>query len=390
MRFLALALFLLALAPAPSRYLVSWGMESRTYPPDGTAGHDFLAVFDIAAGPDFGKLVAFLPVPTRAQMAHHVNSSMPPNHLLFANDFMAAQSYVFDVSDPLKPSISAAFTNAGAYNHPHTFAYLSNGNVLATYQVKGARGDAPGGLVELDTKGHMLRSSDASDPTIDPDIRPYSVEIAESLDRAITTSAPMPPLDTKNPTHEVQVWRLSDLKLLSTIDLPMPPTFKGVAAEYPDEALLLADGKTVLVKTARCGLFELTDLSATKPQAHFVYDFGERSCSGVPVLAGNYWIQASMSAHALTTLDVSDPSHPVEVSHLYLGANAIPHWLAIEPGTGNLVVTGYGSLLHRISFANIDLHTGQLTLDPRYIDLDRMWPDGWDGPAIPHGTVYYR
>ena len=37
MRFIALALVLLAAAPAaPHRYLVSWGMEARGNPGDGT------------------------------------------------------------------------------------------------------------------------------------------------------------------------------------------------------------------------------------------------------------------------------------------------------------------------------------------------------------------
>jgi hypothetical protein len=97
MRFFALFLLLWAVASAPlqRRYLVAWGMESK-YPADG-AGRDFLAVFEIGDPADFGRLVAMLPVPTHAQMAHHTNYVMPPNHMLFANDFMAGQSYIFDL-----------------------------------------------------------------------------------------------------------------------------------------------------------------------------------------------------------------------------------------------------------------------------------------------------
>ena len=62
----------------------------------------------------------------------------------------------------------------------------------------------------------------------------------------------------------------------------------------------------------------------------------------------------------------------------------------MEPSTGNIVINGYGSLLHRISFASIDLRTGAMTLDSRSIDLNRAWPDGWNGPLIAHGTVFYR
>ena len=362
-------------------------MESNTYPATGN-GHDFLAIYGVG-NVNFGKLVSFVPTTTPSQMAHHINFAMGRHRLLFTNDFMAAESYVFDVDDPHKPAISATFTNAGPYTHPHTFVQLSNGHILATYQVKD-NVDTTGGLVELDINGRMIRASDASAPNVDPNIRPYSLQVIESLDRVVTTTAVMPPLETKEAAHEVQVWRLHDLKLLKTIDLPKPPTFKGIANQDPDEAALLADGKTLLVKTSRCGLFELTGVEGSDPEAQFVYDFGGRSCSGVPVVVGNYWIEASMSNHDIVALDVHDPAHPVEASRLYLGPNAIPHWMSGDASTGDLVITGFGSLLHRISLAHVDTRTGALTLDSRAIDMLRQrWPDGWNGAAVPHGTMFY-
>jgi len=387
MRYLALAAILLAAAPVPShsRYLVSWGMESRVFPGDGI-GHDFIAVFDIGDQANFGRLVAMLPVETRAQMAHHTNSTMPPNHLVFANDFMADRSYIFDLNDPLKPRVAASFTDAGPYSHPHSFAYLSSGNVLAAFQLKGA--DAPGGLVELDSKGNAIRASGASDVGVDPNVRPYSVLAIEALDRVVTTTAPMTPLETREPTHSVQVWRLSDLKLLKTVMLPEPKPY-AVARDYTDDAALLSDGKTVLVKTSRCGLFALNDLTEENPSAQFVYDYGGRGCDGVPFVVGNYYVQATKTEHSIVALDVRDPSHPVEAGRLYLGPAALPHWLSLEPGTNRFVITGYGSIRTSIHFATIDLHTGALALEPYSIDFNRKWPDGWDGPAIPHGTVFY-
>jgi hypothetical protein len=381
-----LALLLVGASSAPPRYLVAWAMEAQGQPAHGE-GLDVLAVFDISDGSNFGKLVAYVPTRIRAQMAHHTNVSMPANHRLFANDFMAAQSQIFDVTDVHHPLLAESFTDAAGYTHPHSFATLSNGNVLATYQIKG-NADEPGALVEFDNRGKVVKATSAAAPGIDENIRPYSVLAIESLDRVVTTSAPMPPLDTKAPTSVVQIWRLSDLALLKTIPLSKAPLASG--ATYSDDALLLGDGKTVLVKTATCGLFALTGIDGANPSALYVYDFGGRSCSGVPVLAGRYWVEAQLSVHALIALDVSDPLHPVEASHLYLGATSRPHWLAIEPGTGNIVINGYGSLLHRISFASIDLRTGALTLDSRSIDLNRSWPDGWNGPLIAHGTVFYR
>ncbi|HZZ00793.1 MAG TPA: hypothetical protein VFE36_14605 [Candidatus Baltobacteraceae bacterium] len=390
MRFLALALLLLVIAPVPShsRYLVAWGMETKSYPGD-RVGHDFLAVFDIDDSAQFGHLVAFLPVATRAQMAHHTNYAMPSNHMLFANDFMAGRTYVFDLRNPQNPRVAASFGNAGPYTHAHSFAYLSNGNVLATYQIKGWSAGVPGGLVEMDRRGRVLRTSSAAAPQTGGFIRPYSLVVIENMNRVVTTSAAMPPLEMTEPSRVVQIWRLSDLKLLKTVVLPKPKRFKGVASQNADEAALLADGSTVLVKTSACGLYRINGVEGSNPSAEFVYDFGYRSCSGVPIVVGNYWIQPSMSGHSITSLDVRDPSHPVEAGHLYLGGDAIPHWMALEPGTGNLVVTGFGSMLNRIVFAAVDPQTGTLTLDARTIDFNRKWPDGWTGPSIPHGTLFY-
>ena len=33
---------------------------------------------------------------------------------------------------------------------------------------------------------------------------------------------------------------------------------------------------------------------------------------------------------------------------------------------------------------------GALTLERQSIDMDRKWPDGWAGPAMPHGAVFSR
>jgi hypothetical protein len=389
MRIAALicAVFMLASSAPQDRYLVAWVMEANQFPANGE-GRDFLAVFDVGA--NFGKLVAVVPTQTHAMMAHHTNESMPANHLLFASDFMAGQGEIFDVSDPRNPRLASSFDAANGYSHMHSFAALSNGHTMATYQIKGWDGNEPGALVELDERGRIVRTSDASAPALDANVRPYGLLVLENLDRVVTTSAPMPPIDIKAPTHVIQIWRLSDLKLLHTLDLPKPPVY-GVAGQGADDATLLGDGKTVMVKTSSCGLYKLTDVSAEQPQLQFVYDFGARACSGVPVVAGHYWVEALQSAHALVALDVEDPAHPTEVSQLFLGPEARPHWLSLEPLTGNIVITGYGSLVNRISFATIDLDSGYLKLDPRFIDLKhRVWADGWKGAAIPHGALFYR
>jgi hypothetical protein len=382
---------LLASAPASgSDYLYVWGMETRdpskAMPAAATMGRDFLAVFDIrSTSGHFGKLISMLPVGTRAQMAHHTNYEMPADGRLFASDYMAGEDYVFDLRDPGRPKLLASFANAGPYTHAHSFERLANGDTLATYQFKGDPDVAAGALVELDANGHLVRASDASDPAVESFIRPYSVLAVPKLDRVVTTSASMLPTDKSS--HVIQVWRLSDLELIKTVVMPQPAHYGDVVSKSAAEARLLQDGKTVLVVTATCGLYRLSDLATDTPRAQFIYDFGYRSCA-VPTVVGHYWIQAAMSGHSLVSLDVRDASHPTEAGHLRLKGDELPHWLAHEPHGNRIVVTGFGSLATHAIFATVNPNTGTLALDAHQIDFDRKWPDGWNGPAMPHGSLF--
>lgn len=387
---LALALLTMSASVRASDYLYVWGMEthdpSKPMPAPDTMGRDFIAVFNVRSGSaDFGKLIAMLPVGTKAQMAHHTNYEMPTDGRLFASDYMSGDGFVFDLREPLHPKLVAHFADAGPYTHAHSFDRLANGHTLATYQFKGKPDVAAGALVELDGSGHVVRASDASDPNVDPFIRPYSVVAVPKLDRVVTTSASMLPTDKSS--HVVQVWRLSDLKLLKTVVLPQPPHYGDIVAKSASEARLLQDGRTVLVVTSTCGLYKINDLATTDPQAEFVYDFGYRSCS-VPTVVGRYWIQTATSGHSLVSLDVRNASHPTEAGHLALNGDLLPHWVAHEPGGNRIVVTGFGSLATHAIFATIDPKTGRLSLDPRRIDFDRRWPDGWIGTAMPHGSLF--
>lgn len=391
-RLLGLASLLIAFSASARAgdYLYVWGMETRdaskAIPAPETMGRDFLAVFDVrSSSSHFGKLIAMLPVGTKAQMAHHTNYEMPADGRLFASDYMAGEGYVFDLKEPGSPKLVGGFSAAGPYTHAHSFARLPNGNTLATYQFKGQPDVAAGALVELDPAGQLVRARDASDAA-DSFIRPYSVVAVPALDRVVTTSAPMMPTDKAS--HVMQVWRLSDLKLIKSIILPRPARFAEAIAKNAYEPRLLEDGKTVLVLTSGCGLYEVTSLAGNDPGARFLHDFGYRAC-GVPAVAGRYWIQPT-SGHSLITLDIGNLSRVKEVGNLALDDDALPHWVSKEPSGNRIVITGFGSLATHALFAEIDPKTGALTLEPREIDFDRKWPDGWNGPAMPHGALFSR
>jgi len=395
---LALALPLIAAAaPTRSHYLFVWAMEAK-YPQASTLslmaadpaarrrvqglGKDFLAVFDIRPGASFGRLVAMLPV-GEAVMAHHTNYAEPPDDVLYANDWAGNHTYVFDLRDPRHPRLLRQFGGVGAYGYPHSFVYLSKGNTLATFQYSGGFNHAAGGLVEFNPQGRVVRTASAAAPG-HPNIRPYSLAVAEQLDRVVTGSADMMGAQA---SHVAQVWRLSDLKLIGTMRLPPQADWYNDTPADASEPRVLADGKTVVVPTFNCGLYVVRNLAGDHPTLQHIYDFGYRVCE-IPVVVGPYLVEAMESGHAIVSLDLHDPEHPREVGRILLPPDEYPHWLALEPGGNRLAITGPGALATRVRFATIDLHTGSLKLDPATIDFTRAWPDGWHGSAIPHGAVF--
>ncbi|MCC7309387.1 MAG: hypothetical protein IT173_17630 [Acidobacteria bacterium] len=353
---------------------------------------DFLAVVDVRpSSKHYGEIVKTVPVGVTGTVPHHTEHEMPKGEILFANGFGAGQTFRFDLSNPLSPRLLDSFGAAGEYMHPHSFVRWPNGNVLTTFQMRGHDNKAPGALAELDPKGRVLRISDAADPTVEKFIRPYSLAVVPALDRIVVTSADM---DATEPSHVVQVWRYSDLKLIKSIYL------KGEFGVDPAEPRVLADGKTVLASTFSCGLYKLSGLTTNDPTADFVYSFGGDNCA-LPVVAGNFWVATVPASNALISLDVSNPSKPKEVSRLTFEKTDKPHWIALEPSRKRIVMSGGGGTLEsRLLLANIDPRTGKLSLDETFkekgstqpgINFDReIWPHGNDGRGIPHGAVFSR
>ena len=157
--------------------------------------------------------------------------------------------------------------------HPHTYVRLTNGHALATFQYHGGHDPKSdgGGLVEFDIHGKVFRSGSAMDATAKGElIRPYSLVVVPSLDRVVSTNTSMH-FKSDGETRTVQVWRLSDLKLLRTIVLPPGP--RGSEHQAPGEPQLLADGTTVLIHTFYCGLYELDGVATDQPTVHHVKTF---------------------------------------------------------------------------------------------------------------------
>ncbi len=384
---------------AGSDYLYLWSSSADS------AGADFLAVYDVrepsprerGAADRYGTLVTTIAVPTRGHRTHHTEHVMPADDRLFANDFGSGQSFVFDLSTPTAPRIVRQFGDVGALMHPHSFWRLPNGNVLATFQMQhDASGTAPGGLAELTPAGDVVRAASATGPGSDRHARPYSAAILPALDRVVVTTTDMHATDS---TRAVQLWRLSDLTPLRSIELPAGP--RGDEGYFSAEPRVLGDGR-VLVSTFNCALYLVSGVASAAPSARLVASFPrmEGAYCAVPVLAGRYYLITVPAWNAVVSLDVSDPAHPREVSRLTLGTNDVPHWIGIEPNHQRVVITGYQAMKTRVVIARFDETNGRLTIDDRFRAADgdevglRMegiaWPHGGRGAAIPHGAVFSR
>ena len=385
--------------PAPptasSDFLYVWASSADS------SGPDFLAVYDVRdrlAMDRYGALVTTLPVPGRGNRTHHTEHDMPADRQLFANGFGSGQSFIFDLSSPSAPRLAKQFGDVGALMHPHSFRRLPNGNVLATFQMQhDAEGMAPGGLVELTPRGDVVRAGSSNYPGVDRRLRPYSALILPSIDRVVVTTTDM---DKRDTTRTLQFWRLSDLSVQHTIELPRGP--RGDQGYRSAEPRLLSDGKSVLVSTFTCGLYLLNDMASAQLGARLVASFPrkEGTACAVPVVAGNYYLITVPAWSAVVSLDVSDPAHPREVSRLTLGRDDVPHWIGIEPNHQRLVITGYEAMKTRVLIARFNKTNGALTLDERFrapgsaepgFRMEGVaWPHGGRGAAVPHGAVFSR
>jgi len=384
---------------------------------------DFLGVIDAnPASPKYGAIVASVPAGESGTFPHHTEQEMPPNNHLLANGFGAGRTWLFDLSEPTAPKILTSFGAKSGFTNPHSYVRLANGEVLATFQYgegrpvsaehdhgsTGASTDkvkatepmkpAPltGGLVWMTERGDVIRSASARD-AINEFLYPYHVLPLPAIDRALSTTTDMNDGNKPATSEWVQLWRLSDLKLLKTFALPAGP--RGDEHKFTGELRLLPDGKSVYVHTFSCGLYLIRDLDKAEPRTTFVKSFTGDSC-GVPVLTGSFWLQPVPNEHALVSLDVSNAEHPREVSRVSFGDDEGPHWASLNMTGRRVVVNSAGSKPNRLYVVDVDPNTGKLEIDARFKDAGatgpgvsltgKAWPHGFNGEARPHGTVFSR
>jgi hypothetical protein len=378
----------------PARYLFAWAGD------DDREDSDFLAVIDLARDGDrYGTIVATTAVGEKGLWPHHTEHELGASRMLFANGFSSNRNLLFDLREPLHPKIVERFDGVAGLSFLHSFARLPTGHVLATFQSHGADNVSPGGIAELDERGHLVQSRSAADPSADQTtLRPYSLAVVPSLDRVVVALTYMSipkwhslrgSIEHEHKGNQVQVYRLSDLSLLKTIRLQ--------SNEGPNEPRVLRDGRTVLVNTGECRLYHVAGLEGLDPRLKMVHQDSSRGCA-VPVVIADYWVQASATDHRVFSLDIHDLTKVRPVSSISFDERQRPHWLATD-GTRIVVVNEPVPLAERrMWMLQVKRATGQLTLDPDFRDagssrpgiaFDRpSWPHGATGTAVPHGTVF--
>lgn len=406
----ALGILVSAFTPVSSarakvaHYLFVWSGDQKK------TGKDFLAVIDAdPMSSTYGKLVTSIATDQVSIRPHHTEYQMPADGMLFANDFDAGRTFVFDLKDPNHPKVAAEFSDRDGYAYPHSFVRLPNGHVLATFQYKSGAmpmdgdlmdgaaersGTITGGLVEMDDSGHAFRSSSSADPAwSDTALEPYSLAVMPAIDRVLVTNSPMQN-DAMLRSATAQLYRLSDLKLLKTFRLD--PGKQLYAHISPEEVRVGSDG-AAYVQTLACGLERITGLAEAQPRAQLVYTFPGSWC-GVPTFVGHYLVESVPDIHGYIVLDMIDGTHPREVSRLVISKDYASHWTALDPATGRIVVTS-GREGDRTYMLKLDTATGALSIDTAFRDADgqpgfsfasRKWPHGWTGAGKPHGAVFSR
>ena len=402
-----LVLLLAALTPAASgaqqptsaSYLYVWTGDADTL------DSDFLAVIDVRPGsPTYAQVLSTVPVGARATRPHHTEHQLERDHLLVANGFGAGRTFRFDLSHADRPRLLGSFTDVGGFSYPHSFVQRANGHLLATFQGHAPGRTPPGGLVELDRRGRLIRATSARAAQVDSlQLRPYRLAILPGIDRVVSTSTDM----IEDYGAHLQIWKLSTLELLQTIELPSaaPQDHDHAMASdtmpmdhhrFPGEPRVLSDGRTVLLATFTCGFYRVTMIDTPAPRVDFLRAFAGADCA-VPVLVGSVWVQTVPDEHALVSLDVSDSDNPRELDRVTFDSTFRPHWMAFDAGGSRLVVD---DARERLFLVNLDQRTGHLSIDADFRDPNAAsagvtfnrtpWPHGATGAALPHGAVFSR
>ena len=408
-------------------YLVVWaGDADREH-------SDFLAV--VNANPSsrkYGRVLATVPVRSKGNEPQDLNDTFRYDGRVFASGTLGNRVFTFDLRNPEAPKLAAVTELADRrYWAPRGIASLPNGRVAVACPDRARHiglpreiTGAPGGLVELDANGRVLREVTAgSEESRGYVIAPSGATVSRSTKTLITTShahgyavsAQGEPV----PGITVQLWK-PDLTLKRTVVLDAGP--RGEENLGPITPRAMRRQPVVYVNTHEGGALYVSDsLGIDDPAFRLAFDFGAGTFPVGAALTPDdrFYVTALAGTHRVVMLDVSDPLSPRLVSSVRLDRNPDPEGkTAGRPragGPGGLAMASDGSRVavadytadvptyhrdgdHRLYMLRVDTETGQLRVDTAFrdeatdevgLDFDRAkWPHGATGPARPRGLLF--
>lgn len=349
----------------------------------------FAALIDVdSASESYGAVLSSVAVGAAGANAHHAELPPARDGRIWVNSFSADETFLIDATASSGPSLIGRLAPAPGMRHAHGFVPLAGDSVLVTYQLD-ADGTGPGGLAVHAPDGSFVRAGSAVDSRSSAYVRPYSAVVLPAIDRVVTTGADMHARDT---SRVVQLWRLSDLTVLATAELPVGE--RGDENDDSFEPRVLPGGR-VYVVTLACGLYSLDGMRSGEIEARLVHTFGDSRCF-MPAVVGSWWIQTLARENAIEVLDLYDASSAHVVARVDLPEGWMPHWIATDRAGERVVVTGYRDMQRRVLLFHFDRETGALMPDARFgvddvpgIALDGpLWPHGDTGPAVPHAALF--
>ncbi len=394
-----------------SPFLYVWARDED----QSHGGTDFLATINAdPSSAGYGEILATTPIHRMGTGAHHAEPVAPTEGPLLASGFSIDRTYMFDLTIPNAPKLIGELDTIPGLSYTHDYRRLPDGKILMTMQ----RGDGsqegdPGGLALLESDGTLLLTASAADPAFPGAIiRPYSLDVAAKRDRVLTTGRSMF-YSEERAADVIQVWRLSDLKLLKTLSvLPIEEPMAPACVLRPDELCeathysseqepfeirTMTDG-SALLSTFTCGIYRIPDITSDVPTLEPVLNYPDLLGCSVPSLIGDYLLLPVMFSRTILTLDISDPAVPREVSRYDTPNDFLPHWSAADPKANRIVVTPDGNeSTFSVAIFHVDRETGSLELDRRFggekpplglsFELTH-WPHGSTGPADPHAALF--
>lgn len=340
---------------------------------------DQLLVLDVdSASATYGQLVGSVPTGTTFGMPHHIERRVSDDGRLLANAWRANTSFLFDLRDPVAPTVHATLTTAGGIiGWAHDFTRLPNGNLLVAFNGGPGAYVGAGGLAELDRDGAVVQAAVAKSAEAgDTAMTPYTVHVVPGRDRAVVGLGEMGMGEhyKYHDTSVLQLWALAPLAPMTLIPLPANGTDRGHIA--PSTVATTGNG-AMFANTFFCGLYHVTGLEGDTPKATRVFTFPggqtEHDLCAVAATVGNYWIQAVAALPGVIVLDLTHPEAPREVGRLVVDRDrfAEPHWVSVNRTGTRVAITGHGAWM---LMARFDPTTGAIALDSTFRDAGSAAP----------------